>query len=273
MIVRFAVNTLSFLWYFGIVLAIYMGWVTSDQRYIVPENGVGYWLGIIGGSMMLLLLIYPVRKRKVRWTYIGSTKFWFRLHMIFGVVGPTLVIFHSGYELGSLNSRVAMFTMLIVAGSGLIGRYLYRHIHHGLYGEKVHFKDLYYDESSNKEESEDAEKKPNPYAVIAEQEPELVKTLADCQVGLVVRHTGINRSLWFYLSHRWKLSKLRKAVIARFKPSHDRREFLDRVWSLRSICNLGINEILFSYWHILHFPLFIMLVFSGIFHVIVVHLY
>ena len=53
----------------------------------------------------------------------------------------------------------------------------------------------------------------------------------------------------------------------------DREKVLGRVRSLRSICSLGINEILFSYWHILHYPLFLLLVISGITHVVVVHFY
>ena len=27
------------------------------ERYITPQRGIGYWLGITGGSMMLLLLM------------------------------------------------------------------------------------------------------------------------------------------------------------------------------------------------------------------------
>jgi hypothetical protein len=36
------------------------------ERYISPRRGLGYWLGIIGGSMMVLLLIYSARKRAAR---------------------------------------------------------------------------------------------------------------------------------------------------------------------------------------------------------------
>jgi len=132
MVLRFALNTLTLLWYLSVFVIIYAGWIMSEQRYLVAESGIGYWLGIIGGSMMLLLLVYPLRKKNPKWRFLGSIKFWFRFHMVLGVVGPVLVIFHSGYHLGSLNGSVAFISMLIVASSGLIGRYLYRRIHHGL---------------------------------------------------------------------------------------------------------------------------------------------
>ena len=263
MVIRFALNALSLLWYTGIIFIIYLGWTVADHRYIVAETGIGYWLGIIGGSMMLLLLVYPLRKKNSNWKFLGTIKFWFRFHMILGVLGPTLIIFHSGYRLASLNGQVAFFCMLIVASSGLIGRYLYRRIHYGLYGGKIRFKDLYrsFDDETHE------------YEVITQQTPELSDKLKKLEDDLVVQHTGLNRSIKFYISRRWQLHKLKSRVIDEYKPSDDRRNFLDRIWALRSICNLGINEILFSYWHILHFPLFIMLVISGITHVVVVHFY
>merc|ERR1711879_716280 len=61
---------------------------------------------------------------------------------MFGVLGPTLILFHSNFSLGSTNSRVALFCMLLVAGSGLIGRYLYSRIHFGLYGKRASLVEL-----------------------------------------------------------------------------------------------------------------------------------
>jgi hypothetical protein len=155
--------------------------------------------------------------------------------------------------------------MMIVAGSGLIGRYLDRSIHHGLYGGKIQFMDLY---ASSKEEGGD-----KLFDLVQNKLPDLVERIKLIENDLIHQRDGIKRSLWFYLSSRWKLRTIRKRILNHYTPSPLRRKILDRVWSLRSICNLGLNELLFSYWHLLHFPLFIMLVFSGITHVVVVHFY
>lgn len=263
MVVRIVVNFIALLWYLFIAGVIYFGWQIREYRYFIPESGIGYWLGIIGGSMMLLLLVYPLRKKNPGWKFLGSIKFWFRFHMILGVIGPVLVIYHSGYELGSLNGRVAFIAMLIVASSGLVGRYLYRSIHRGLYGKKLGLDDLRHKDVEND----------RLYESMNARAPELLEKLHETEEGLLNKHTGVNRSLFYFLSRRWRLRKLRRSVLKKIEPSTERRNFLDRIWSLRSICNLGINEILFSYWHILHFPLFLILVISGIFHVIVVHFY
>ena len=263
MISPFAQNFLSTAWYCLVAFVVLFGWMLSEQRYYVAESGIGYWLGIFGGLMMLMLLVYPLRKRKPHWHFMGSVKFWFRFHMILGVIGPVLVIFHSGYRLGSLNGQVAFFSMLIVAISGLIGRYLYRRIHHGLYGEKIRFEEIYrenhyWDELITR---------------ISGKWPEISQSLQQLQSQLTSRNTADNRSFWFYRSKRSQLKQLKAMTRKRIPASDAKNMILEQINSLYQICNLGINEILFSYWHVFHLPLFFMLVVSGFTHVAVVHFY
>ncbi|MEW8349831.1 MAG: hypothetical protein AB2687_16100, partial [Candidatus Thiodiazotropha taylori] len=67
------------------LLLLYMAWLNHSQAVWTAEAGWGYWLGIVGGSMMLLLLLYPMRKRLHFMSKWLTVKFWFRLHMVFGV--------------------------------------------------------------------------------------------------------------------------------------------------------------------------------------------
>src|SRR5579872_206404 len=124
------------------MLLLYAGWHFPTERYITPQRGLGYLLGIVGGSMMLLLFLYSARKR-VRWlAFLGPTGHWFRFHMVLGLAGPLCILYHSNFHLGATNSNVALISMLTVAGSGVIGRYIYSRIHHGLYGSKATLDDL-----------------------------------------------------------------------------------------------------------------------------------
>ena len=98
--------------------------------------------GIVSASCILVLLLYPLRKRFRFLKFIGPLPTWFRNHMVLGVSAPIVALYHCNYQLGSLNSRIALFSALVVAGSGLIGRFIYSKIHHGLYGRKAKFKEL-----------------------------------------------------------------------------------------------------------------------------------
>jgi hypothetical protein len=263
MIIRLAQNCLNMLWYGAVVFVLAIGWMVREQRYLVAESGIGYWLGIIGGLLMVMLLIYPLRKRKPQWRYIGSVKFWFRFHMVMGIGAPVLIIYHSGYQLGSLNGRVAFFSMIIVALSGLVGRYFYRRVHHGLHGEKIRFEELY------KTDDDWLEKLPKPNASIAD----LAARLRAIEVKITNTHIGVDHSCWYYFSLSGQLKRLQKRVSKQISTSSIRQLMLARIKSLRSICRLEINETMFSYWHILHFPLFLMLIVSALIHVFVVHFY
>src|SRR4051812_20972912 len=46
-----------------LLVLLYSGWHFPTERYITPQRGFGYALGILGGSMMLLLFMYSARKR------------------------------------------------------------------------------------------------------------------------------------------------------------------------------------------------------------------
>jgi hypothetical protein len=250
-------------WYTVIVLLLLAGWASRDQRYLVAETGIGYWFGIIGGSMMLILLIYPMRKRFSRWAVIGSIKSWFRIHMILGLAGPVIIIFHSGFKLGSFNSSVAFFCMLIVALSGLLGRYWYQRIHHGLYGTKIRFEEFY--------SGEDLSGLLSGGSIAIDAH--IAHEFKQVEENLTHLHTGINRSLGFYRGMKSRIGRLRRDVARSDLGRAEKKQIYLRLKNLRSICALGINEILFSYWHVFHIPLLVMLVLSGIIHVLAVHLY
>ena len=85
------------------VLAVYFGWIFRDGRMIDPGEGIGYMLGIAGGVPMLLLLLYSFRKRLRFMRYFGATKYWFRAHMMFGIIGPVIILYHCNFQIGSLN--------------------------------------------------------------------------------------------------------------------------------------------------------------------------
>ena len=64
---------------------------------------------------MVLLLIYPLRKRVRAFAFLGSARIWFQIHMILGVAGPVLILYHCTYRMGATNSNVALWSMIIVS--------------------------------------------------------------------------------------------------------------------------------------------------------------
>jgi len=118
------------------VVMLLIGYAVRDEMYLTPEEGLGYGLGVIGLGALSSLLLYSVRKRvRALWSW-GALRHWFHVHMMLGVIGPVLILFHANFEVHSMNAAVALGAMLIVAGSGFIGRFAYSRVHLGLFGQR-----------------------------------------------------------------------------------------------------------------------------------------
>ena len=266
-----------------LVTAIAAGWYLRGVNPITPEDGVGYWLGIIGASFMAALLLYPLRKRFRALRVLGSTSAWFKTHMVFGVIGPVLVLYHSNFQLGSFNSQVALYCMLAVALSGVIGRYIYTHIHRGLYGRKTNLHELRQDLVRSLEQSHGLA------SLMPEFSARLTKVAAEVQGDAITGTLGTRASLWWIVRqyfvwwslHRTAMRELRLSALTsdaimqdlpRLKKTTARyiRRFV--ALSVR-VAHFTLYERMFSFWHVLHFPLFLMMVISALVHVLAVHMY
>lgn len=83
----------------------------------------GYALGWAGIGVMLLTNLYIVRKRFHVMTW-GKNSNWLNFHIMCGLVGPTMIVFHSNFKVGGLVA-ISFWSMMIIAISGILGRYFY----------------------------------------------------------------------------------------------------------------------------------------------------
>jgi hypothetical protein len=258
-------------------VAVVVGPWTPARDYINPESGIGYWLGITGGSLMLLLLIYPLRKRQSGIQAVGSVKGWFRAHMMLGIVGPGLVLYHCNFSLGATNSNVALFCMVFVAGSGLVGRYLYARIHNGLYGQRAKLAELHVEADRLRESAGLTRLLPELIAVLDASEKRITrgKGLSRAFRAMFVEWTE-RRRLSTYVSRALRNASARRAVIADHAEnlrSAALRYGAHRLSAARRVAEFEACERLFSLWHVMHIPLFILMIIAAVVHVVAVHVY
>ncbi len=232
---------------------------------------------------MLVLLLYPMRKR-IRWLkFIGAIRYWFQIHMMFGLFGPLLVLYHSNFSLGSINSQVAMFSMLTVASSGIIGRHLYSHIHHSLYGRKASLREF----QSELKESKGVDTDLDAHLPqLTAKLDSLSTTLLEDEFGSDV---GFGQSLSWALSRPFLRARIKRDAVkeiianahrlpqsakATKKHIKSTKQFVNNQFhSMRRVAQFRFYERMFALWHILHLPLFFMMILSATAHVVAVHMY
>jgi len=258
--------------------AVIAGFVAPVENYLTPQHGLGYGLGIGGGSLMLLMLVYPVRKRVPSLSFLGSVPFWFRLHMVLGIAGPLAILYHSNFSLGATNSNVALACMLVVAGSGLVGRYLYARIHHGLYGRRATLREFAGDADGLRQHSGALRVLPGLIGEIelaegriARPAPLLVRPLL-----AALRQRRESERLRRLVRHAIAMAATRSVALSeqrtRFTVTASR--YVEaRLMAARRVTEFEACERLFAAWHVLHLPLFVILVIVGIVHVVAVHVY
>lgn len=258
---------------FMVVLFV-VGRIYWDERYYVPEEGVGYWLGLVGGVMMLLAMVYGLFKHIPALRTLGWMKRWLSLHIMFGVVGPLLVLVHSTFRLGSLNAAVAMISMVLVFVSGVMGRFLYSKIHYGLGGSKAQLADV--QTSLVMAGKRIKSRRLDDFAASVMSHP---GSLFNAWLDLMVFGW---RSRWLAFGLRRDMKRHLKAVAKREgwsavelyrQRKAFRRQLRSYMFTLRKVALFSVYERFFSFWRHAHVPLLYLLFFSGVAHVIAVHMY
>ena len=267
----------------SVTTVLYLYWLRRDDNYLTAENGTGYFLGIIGGSLMLALLLYPLSKRIKLLSRWIPVRYWFGIHMAFGILGPAMVVLHANFQLGSINSSIALFSMLLVAGSGLIGRYIYTHIHHGLYGARITLRELKTETKSNHMGLLELYGRDGPGSQRSEP---LKRLLNEMEQKALQPYSGLVTNLAHVIELAINAQKTKRQVMKLLnegfeadteQPLPDSKQALDSVnrytLALRRAAAFKLYERLFSLWHILHLPLFIMMIITAVIHIFAVHLY
>ncbi len=267
----------------GVTLLVVCAWAISRWGGFTAGSETGYNLGLAGGIMMLLLFLYPLRKHFRFMHGFGPAKYWFAGHMTLGILGPLFILVHSNFEVGSINAGIALASMSLVASSGIIGRFIYTRIHHGLYGRRANLKELHELAGLNSKEI----KSKLAFA------PNVENALTTFAAALAAPPRDPLRTAWAFAT-LWLRRRIVFNYCARELNQLFKRHARLRGWdhakyqrrlkaakkmvsayllSVQQVAQFNTYERLFSLWHVLHVPFVYMMVFSAIAHVVAVHMY
>src|SRR3984893_2594499 len=277
---RFSTEQIIFV---GAALVLIVGIELPLAHYLSPKSGLGYAIGIVGGTLILAQLLYAVRKRVRSLRWLGSVPGRFQTHMMMGIIGPVCILIHCGFSLGATNSNIALFSMLTVAGSGIFGRYFYSKIHHGLYGRKASLAELQERARELAERSTKILMMPELANLVEEQERRLLAVaewgparMLFAPAAIAYQYSNGRARLRRYVRAAIRVTAARHKAVAKQSDRFERVAFdyvSRRMKVTREVVEFVIYEKLVSVWNVLTMPLFLMLIAAGIVHVISVHVY
>ena len=225
-------------------------------------NPFGHALGIIGTTFMVMTeTLYSLRKRTHFLNWAGPVRHWLSFHIFTGIVGPFMVLMHTGLSFRGL-AGISMLLTVIVVGSGFIGRYLYTALPRTLTGAAASRQEIL------------AEIRENQAALAqfqAQKPVQVQQMIAQWSQRPSERNPLLTVFGRFYYQwrFRWrlhravrKLEQLEKAQRKQLEALLTRKRELDR-----QIEMLETARQLLQFWHIFHIPLGLTLFFSVAIHI------
>jgi Cytochrome c7 and related cytochrome c len=239
-------------------------------------RGVRFWLGVVGATMMGLLLLYPLRKVFGRVARFGSVGLWFNTHLLVGVIGPVLILYHCNFSHGGANANVALWSMLVIAVSGVIGYVVYARAS----------RDFYLDRHLVQQRRDALLSLLTSFQSDRAWTQKFVAELDAFEAGLLTPRQGVLRSVAAAI----KIEQVRRSSFAQINDmlgqygrqnTLTRRDFerlaapvvqhVQAYFSLsRSASSRSLVEQIWARWRLFHLPVFLVMVVAIVLHVVAV---
>lgn len=252
------------------------GWLAAVHRNLIDirfGSGLRFWLGVGGATAMALLLLYPLRKALARGRWPGRVGSWFHAHIALGLLGPVLILYHSNFGLGALNANVALWTMLVVVVSGLVGQFVYARVSADFYAAR----------GQARRHREAAEHVLRSLGAMPSDRDKLMQALDALEAEPMRPRPG----LWASLSARYSIETQRRQVLqqaAWMVRSGSRADHLTDAAAValqrRLALHLGayfrwarqaasgaVLEMMWARWRLFHLPLFLIMCVATTLHV------
>jgi len=237
----------------------------EDYRFLRPAGDLGHAAGIIGSSMMIFMLFYSIRKRIRLFKNWGRLNRWLDIHIFFGIIGPLLVVVHTSFKVQGLVA-VSFWSMVAVALSGVLGRYLYLQIPRDFQGEQLSAQEIDNLKSRlAKELTADTGFDQNQIQRI-ENDLSLERKAkrGTLRMLLAIITDDLTRP---FRVRNYRRRYLRNLNLPKVMKNKILTAILDRALLNRKIAFLNQVQTLFHYWHVFHKPFAIIMYIIMLVHV------
>ena len=232
-------------------------------RRLSPLAGrpLSYTLGWLGFCVMALTNLYILRKRMISLQKVGNVQSWLNWHIFFGMLGPTLILFHCDFRVRGLVS-ISFWSMVVSFLSGIVGRYFYIQLLQGkgLLRQRIEALEKSFDQYEKQAGSRIPER-----GMLAAKAHAFA--LAGGIQGPDLKQVGILDFLWHS-----SVGGLHLAFTLPQTPWQESRKFRLRLkeWAIlrRRLISMHYYQLLFGYWRSFHTPFAVWMYVVAVVHIV-----
>ena len=235
-----------------------------------PSGSLGHPFAWIGAALMLVgVLLYSSRKRLSLMRGRGPMRTWLNLHIYLCLSGPFLVAAHTAGKLRGLGVY-SFWSMMVVAASGIIGRWIYQQFPRTIKGELMSLDEI------RKEQEQRRARLADEFGLAA---PQLaaIDAVTERSASRIRGGTGgglraLPRLVLDDLARPFRLARLRRRLRReRHLARREARAIFDligrQVATARKVEFLDTFRSLFGYWHVVHLVFFAAMLMLLVLHV------
>ena len=131
------------LWHFDYYgLAAELRPVHDKHQWLRPGRGVGLGLGVFATAMIVVNLLYVVR-RSPRWRFRrGSIRMWMSSHVATGILAFLCALLHAAMSPGDSAGGHAFWALALLIVTGAVGRYFYAYVPRAANGRELELSEV-----------------------------------------------------------------------------------------------------------------------------------
>ncbi len=220
--------------------------ISPKHMFLKPSGIIGLRLGMIGFVLFRQ----------------GNARHWLDFHVLLGITAPILIAFHSSFKFSGL-AGVAFWIMVIVALSGVVGRYIYSQVPRRMNYAEVSLKET-------KEQSEKLAAQLNSLGVLSPRDVESLLRLPNLeQAQQMSMLTALWKMILFDMGFPFRVWRLRQKMLwshrkgwslVGFRPTENAKlenaiaAVREQTVLAKKIVFLSKTQKLLDLWHMIHRP-------------------
>jgi len=237
-------------------------------RLLRPAGSRGLLYGIIGSAMMILMLVYTLQKRAHLFGRNVSLRPFLDIHIFFGVIGPLFIVLHTSFKVQGLVA-ISFWSMVAVAASGYLGRYLYQQIPRTMTDNELSIGDIEQEQQRLANELKNRSQLSDD--LLQRVDTMFTRAFAVESKSIIGLILGL---IWSDLKRPFTQRRLRIRLAKMAAVSKRVQKDLFALARQRSLLNRKVALLervhrLFHYWHVIHKPFAIIMYLIMVVHIAV----